>query len=133
MEISNEIKASYEKRLEELGKKYISLDEQIKLYQSYAVAIRSEMIDMMKIVGKEKVVGIKLVEKKLRKEVSIKELGSLFPSMELLEKMVVLINIEKTVENLKYVENIQEPLIKKILFRLEELCVSKFDDLEIGV
>lgn len=89
------------------------------------------MIDMMNLLGIKKVLGIKLVEKRLKKEVSIKDLGSLFPSSELLEKMVVQINIEKTIENLKYVENIQETLIKKIMFRLEELTISKFDELEL--
>jgi len=50
----------------------------------------------------------------------------------LLDRIIVEINIPESVENLKYLGGMQEPLANKIGGKLEDLQDVKYIELEIG-
>jgi len=131
----SDISESQVKRLKELGVIYKQLEEDIRVRKNYKETIGNEIKSIMEFGNIQKVDGLKLVEKVRPQSVTIsalKEALNIQSVDNLLDRIVVEINIPESVENLKYLGGMQEPLANKIGKKLEELQDVKYIELEIG-
>lgn len=118
--------------IEDKAKKYKDVEAQITTLNNYKRLLEQEIIDMMNLLDDKKASGLKIETQKLFKPVTIEEVTDIFPSGELAGKVVVFVNIDKTVENLRYVEGIQDAFINKIELRLNELAHDTHERLVTG-
>jgi hypothetical protein len=131
----SDISESQVKRLKELGVIYKQLEEDIRVRKNYKETIGNEIKSIMEFGDIQKVDGLKLVTKTRTQSVTIsalKEALNIQSVDNLLDRIVVEINIPESVENLKYLGGMQEPLANKIGKKLEELQEVKYIELEIG-
>jgi len=131
----SDISESQVKRLKELGVIYKQLEEDIRVRKNYKETIGNEIKSIMEFGDIQKVDGLKLVEKVRPQSVTIsalKEALNIQSVDNLLDRIVVEINIPESVENLKYLGGMQEPLANKIGGKLEDLQDVKYIELEIG-
>lgn len=124
--------SSLRSAIEEKATKYKDVDGQITTLSNYKRLLEQEIIDMLNLLEGKKASGLKIENQKLFKPVTIEEVTEIFPSGELAGKVVVFVNIDKTVENLRYVEGIQDAFIKKIELRLNELAHDTHERLVTG-
>jgi len=142
--IKSDIKDSIRERGKELARKYKDVVEQIKLFETFKNTIKLEMFDVMEMLDETKIDGVKKVQRVNVDTVSVAKLKKLFNEdfkntedndirhSNLIDNVMVRVDIERTVENLLYLNGLQEPLAKSVGDRLEDLQVSKYVDLEIG-
>jgi len=131
----SDISESQVKRLKELGVIYKQLEEDIRVRKNYKETIGNEIKSIMEFGDIQKVDGLKLVTKTRTQSVTIsalKEALNIQSVDNLLDRIVVEINIPESVENLKYLGGMQEPLANKIGGKLEDLQDVKYIELEIG-
>ena len=131
----SDISESQVKRLKELGVIYKQLEEDIRVRKNYKETIGNEIKSIMEFGDIRKVDGLKLVTKTRTQSVTIsalKEALNIQSVDNLLDRIVVEINIPESVENLKYLGGMQEPLANKIGGKLEDLQDVKYIELEIG-
>ena len=131
----SDISESQVKRLKELGVIYKQLEEDIRVRKNYKETIGNEIKSIMEFGDIQKVDGLKLVTKTRTQSVTIsalKEALNIQSVDNLLDRIVVEINIPESVENMKYLGGMQEPLANKIGKKLEELQEVKYIELEIG-
>ena len=131
----SDISESQVKRLKELGVVYKQLEEDIRVRKNYKETIGNEIKSIMEFGNIQKVDGLKLVTKTRTQSVTIsalKEALNIQTVDNLLDRIVVEINIPESVENLKYLGGMQEPLANKIGGKLEDLQDVKYIELEIG-
>ena len=131
----SDISESQVKRLKELGVIYKQLEEDIRVRKNYKETIGNEIKSIMEFGDIQKVDGLKLVTKTRTQSVTIsalKEALNIQSVDNLLDRIIVEINIPESVENLKYLGGMQEPLANKIGGKLEDLQDVKYIELEIG-
>jgi hypothetical protein len=131
----SDISESQVKRLKELGVIYKQLEEDIRVRKNYKETIGNEIKSIMEFGDIQKIDGLKLVTKTRTQSVTIsalKEALNIQSVDNLLDRIIVEINIPESVENLKYLGGMQEPLANKIGVKLEDLQDVKYIELEIG-
>lgn len=138
----NDISDSQLKRGIDLTEKYKYLVEQETIIKNMMSLIKTELIEILELTNEKKLNGIKLIEKSTIDTVSVNNVKKLFnenygvldgesKERTFVDSVVVTIDVDKTLENLRYLNGIQEPLIKKIKYQLDELIIKKELDLEV--
>lgn len=138
----NDISDSQLKRGIDLSERYKYLLEQETIIKNMMSLIKTELIEIIQLTNEKKINGIKLIEKNTVDTVSVNNVKKLFNEnygvldgepreRTFVDSVVVTIDVDKTLENLRYLNGIQEPLIKKIKYQLDELIIKKEFDLEV--
>jgi len=141
--LKNDISDSQLKRGIELTEKYKHLLEQEIINNNLKTIIKTELIEILQLANENKINGCKLVEKSTIDKVSINNVKKLFnenygvldgetKERTLVDSVVVTIDTDKTLENLRYLNGLQEPLIRKIKYQLDELIIRKDFDIEVS-
>lgn len=124
------VEKSQEKRLEALLNQFEFLTETIDEYTLLLNKVENEVISLFETLNTNKRGRVRLTYKKALKLSSIKELKSKFNNGdgELFNSLIVNLDIDKSVEALKYEVNVPEPIVKAFelkLNNLKELKVPK--------
>ncbi len=143
--IKNDLTESQLARATELAEKYKSIIDDIKTYENYKIIIQTELMDLLEMTGEKKVNGVRLVEKIHVQKVSIRNLSRLFNEeieiqikdkhgnvKTITDSLMVEVDIDLSVDNLRYLNGLQDALAKSVKEQLEKLQTSKYYDLEIG-
>ena len=143
--VKNDLTESQIARATDLAEKYKSIVADIKVYETYKDIIKTELMDLLEMTGERKINGVKLVEKHHVNKTSIRNLKHLFNEefdieittkddnkKTIIDSVMVEVDIDLTVDNMRYLNGLSEPLTKSIGERLERLQKSKYYDLEIG-
>lgn len=124
------VEKSQEKRLEALLNQFEFLTETIDEYTLLLNKVENEVISLFETLNTNKRGRVRLTYKKALNLSSIKELKSKFNNGdgELFNSLIVNLDIDKSVEALKYEVNVPEPIVKAFelkLNNLKELKVPK--------
>lgn len=124
------VEKSQEKRLEALLNQFEFLTETIDEYTLLLNKVENEIIALFETLNTNKRGRVRLTYKKALNLSSIKELKSKFNNGdgELFNSLIVNLDIDKSVEALKYEVNVPEPIVKAFelkLNNLKELKVPK--------
>lgn len=124
------VEKSQEKRLKALLNQFEFLTETIDEYTLLLNKVENEIIALFETLNTNKRGRVRLTYKKALKLSSIKELKSKFNNGdgELFNSLIVNLDIDKSVEALKYEVNVPEPIVKAFelkLNNLKELKVPK--------
>jgi uncharacterized protein YeeX (DUF496 family) len=130
----NDLEKSQLKRASEVALKYKEVLEAIQTYENYRNVLKAELIELFESVGRDKVNGVRLVEKSITKDSTIGEVKKLFndSESEVIDYIVVNVDIDKTIENIYYFQNLQGVLAKKVGEKLSDLQKVAFKDLKVG-
>lgn len=124
------VEKSQETRLEALLNQFEFLTETIDEYTLLLNKVENEVISLFETLNTNKRGRVRLTYKKALNLSSIKELKSKFNNGdgELFNSLIVNLDIDKSVEALKYEVNVPEPIVKAFelkLNNLKELKVPK--------
>lgn len=117
------VEKSQEKRLEALLNQFEFLTETIDEYTLLLNKVENEVISLFETLNTNKRGRVRLTYKKALKLSSIKELKSKFNNGdgELFNSLIVNLDIDKSVEALKYEVNVPEPIVKAFELKLKNL------------
>lgn len=124
------VEKSQEKRLKALLNQFEFLTETIDEYTLLLNKVENEVISLFETLNTNKRGRVRLTYKEALNLSSIKELKSKFNNGdgELFNSLIVNLDIDKSVEALKYEVNVPEPIVKAFelkLNNLKELKVPK--------
>lgn len=135
----NDISKSQDKSLGILINQYKDLNTQIEVSINYKNTLKRQIIDFFELLGIERKDNVRIIEKINLKKVSVRQLKKLFnlndngiKDNELLDNIMIEVDIDKTIENLIYLNGLAEPMAKKVGERLKDLHETKYMELEIG-
>lgn len=135
----NDISKSQDKSLGILINQYKDLNTQIEVSINYKNTLKRQIIDFFELLGIERKDNVRIIEKVNLKKVSVRQLKKLFnlndngiKDNELLDNIMIEVDIDKTIENLIYLNGLAEPMAKKVGERLKDLHETKYMELEIG-
>jgi hypothetical protein len=124
--------------LEELGKeidKFIELNKDLSktsnLFTNYIDISKSNIIGLLKFLKMEKYKGVKFVKRKILPSITVEELKDCFNDPSMADLVVVDVNLEKTVENIKLKKGYNDRIARGIVSLLVELKEYEIEDLEI--
>ncbi|MDX9692492.1 MAG: hypothetical protein RBT45_08545 [Acholeplasmataceae bacterium] len=139
----NDISESQLKRGIDLTEKYKHLIEQETILKNLIARIRIELVEILQLTQEQRLNGVKLVERKTLEKLSIDNLKKVFnenygvlngddlKDRSLIDSLMVTVDLEKTLDNLRYLNGIQEPLVRQISYKLEGLVIKTDLDLEV--
>lgn len=127
------VEKSQEKRLEALLNQFEFLTETIDEYTLLLNKVENEVISLFETLNTNKRGRVRLTYKKALKLSSIKELKSKFNNGdgELFNSLIVNLDIDKSVEALKYEVNVPEPIVKAFELKLKNLKELKVPKLTL--
>ena len=124
--------------LEELGKeidKFIELNKDLSktsnLFTNYIDISKSNIIGLLKFLKMGKYKGVKFVKRKVLPSITVEELKDCFNDPSMADLVVVDVNLEKTVENIKLKKGYNDRIARGIVSLLVELKEYEIEDLEI--
>lgn len=117
------VEKSQEKRLEALLNQFEFLTETIDEYTLLLNKVENEVISLFETLNTNKRGRVRLTYRKALNLSSIKELKSKFNNGdgELFNSLIVNLDIDKSVEALKYEVNVPEPIVKAFELKLNNL------------
>lgn len=127
------VEKSQETRLEALLNQFEFLTETIDEYTLLLNKVENEVISLFETLNTNKRRRVRLTYKKALKLSSIKELKSKFNNEdgELFNSLIVNLDIDKSVEALKYEVNVPEPIVKAFELKLKNLKELKVPKLTL--
>lgn len=127
------VEKSQEKRLEALLNQFEFLTETIDEYTLLLNKVENEVIALFETLNTNKRGRVRLTYKKALNLSSIKELKSKFNNGdgELFNSLIVNLDIDKSVEALKYEVNVPEPIVKAFELKLKNLKELKVPKLTL--
>lgn len=127
------VEKSQETRLEALLNQFEFLTETIDEYTLLLNKVENEVISLFETLNTNKRGRVRLTYKKALKLSSIKELKSKFNNEdgELFNSLIVNLDIDKSVEALKYEVNVPEPIVKAFELKLKNLKELKVPKLTL--
>lgn len=127
------VEKSQEKRLEALLNQFEFLTETIDEYTLLLNKVENEVISLFETFNTNKRGRVRLTYKKALNLSSIKELKSKFNNGdgELFNSLIVNLDIDKSVEALKYEVNVPEPIVKAFELKLKNLKELKVPKLTL--
>ncbi len=127
------VEKSQEKRLEALLNQFEFLTETIDEYTLLLNKVENEVISLFETLNTNKRGRVRLTYKKALKLSSIKELKSKFNNGdgEMFNSLIVNLDIDKSVEALKYEVNVPEPIVKAFELKLKNLKELKVPKLTL--
>lgn len=114
---------SQETKLDLLIERFNYLDETIREYELHKNIIGNQIITLLEALSTNKRGNVRLAYKKPFKTQSIELLKNEFNNEngDILNSLIVSLDVEKSLEALKYETNLPEPLVKAIELKLESL------------
>ena len=127
------VEKSQEKRLEALLNQFEFLTETIDEYTLLLNKVENEVIALFETLNTNKRGRVRLTYKEALNLSSIKELKSKFNNGdgELFNSLIVNLDIDKSVEALKYEVNVPEPIVKAFELKLKNLKELKVPKLTL--
>lgn len=127
------VEKSQEKRLEALLNQFEFLTETIDEYTLLLNKVENEVISLFETLNTNKRGRVRLTYKKALNLSSIKELKSKFNNGDgdLFNSLIVNLDIDKSVEALKYEVNVPEPIVKAFELKLKNLKELKVPKLTL--
>lgn len=127
------VEKSQEKRLKALLNQFEFLTETIDEYTLLLNKVENEVISLFETLNTNKRGRVRLTYKKALNLSSIKELKSKFNNGdgELFNSLIVNLDIDKSVEALKYEVNVPEPIVKAFELKLKNLKELKVPKLTL--
>lgn len=127
------VEKSQETRLEALLNQFEFLTETIDEYTLLLNKVENEVISLFETLNTNKRGRVRLTYKKALNLSSIKELKSKFNNGdgELFNSLIVNLDIDKSVEALKYEVNVPEPIVKAFELKLKNLKELKVPKLTL--
>lgn len=127
------VEKSQEKRLEALLNQFEFLTETIDEYTLLLNKVENEVISLFETLNTNKRGRVRLTYRKALNLSSIKELKSKFNNGdgELFNSLIVNLDIDKSVEALKYEVNVPEPIVKAFELKLKNLKELKVPKLTL--
>ena len=137
MSDTSDISKSQEKSLNNLITHYKDLSEQITIQNNLKNTIGRQIMDFFVLLDIKKLNNVKMVEKVNMKKVSVRQLKKLFnlengSDNDLINNVMIEVDIDKTIDNLIYINGMAEPVARKVGERLKDLHKTKYIELEIG-
>lgn len=122
-------------QLKEEIRKYKLYDTDLKryqnLYQNYRDSTKQNVINIMDMLGIDKMDGVKITRKKVMPSIDVKKLKECFNDESMADLIVVNVDIEKSIENIMLKNGYNRHIAKGILELLLELNEYQIDELEI--
>jgi len=100
-------------------------------YNNYLDLNKETIIELFKILNIEKYKNVKYVKKKVLPSISIEQLSAYFNDRSMIDLLVVDVNIEKTIENIKMRQGFNDKIANGILNLLLEAKQYEIEDLEL--
>ncbi len=100
-------------------------------YNNYLDLNKETIIELFKILDIEKYKNVKYVKKKVLPSISIEQLSAYFNDKSMIDLLVVDVNIEKTIENIKMKQGYNDKIANGILNLLLEAKEYEIEDLEL--
>ena len=124
---------------------FVELDEEIRKYKLYCEDLektkntfetyksisRDKILSMFSMLDIQSRNGVKIEKEKLLSLVTVEELQNAFNDKSMADLVVVKVDLEKTIENMKYKLGYNENIVKGFLDLLLELYEFEYDDLKI--
>lgn len=123
------------KELDEEIRKYKlyceDLEKSTNTFETYKMISRDKILSMFSILNLKSRNGVKVENKKLLSLVTVEELRNAFNDKSMADLVVVKVDLQKTIENMKYKLGFSENITKGFLDLLLELYEFDYDDLKI--
>lgn len=123
------------KELDEEIRKYKlyceDLEKSTNTFETYKMISRDKILSMFSILNLKSRNGVKVENKKLLSFVTVEELRNAFNDKSMADLVVVKVDLQKTIENIKYKLGFNENIVKGFLDLLLELYEIEYDDLKI--
>lgn len=123
------------KELDEEIRKYKlyceDLEKSTNTFETYKMISRDKILSMFSILNLKSRNGVKVENKKLLSLVTVEELRNAFNDKSMADLVVVKVDLQKTIENMKYKLGFSENITKGFLDLLLELYEIEYDDLKI--
>lgn len=123
------------KELDEEIRKYKlyceDLEKSTNTFETYKMISRDKILSMFSILNLKSRNGVKVENKKLLSLVTVEELRNAFNDKSMADLVVVKVDLQKTIENMKYKLGFNENIVKGFLDLLLELYEFEYDDLKI--
>lgn len=123
------------KELDEEIRKYKlyceDLEKSTNTFETYKMISRDKILSMFSILNLKSRNGVKVENKKLLSLVTVEELRNAFNDKSMADLVVVKVDLQKTIENMKYKLGFSENITKGFLDLLLELYEFEYDDLKI--
>lgn len=123
------------KELDEEIRKYKlyceDLEKSTNTFETYKMISRDKILSMFSILNLKSRNGVKVENKKLLSLVTVEELRNAFNDKSMADLVVVKVDLQKTIENMKYKLGFNENIVKGFLDLLLELYEFDYDDLKI--
>lgn len=123
------------KELDEEIRKYKlyceDLEKSTNTFETYKMISRDKILSMFSILNLKSRNGVKVDNKKLLSLVTVEELRNAFNDKSMADLVVVKVDLQKTIENMKYKLGFNENIVKGFLDLLLELYEFEYDDLKI--
>ena len=124
---------------------FVELDEEIRKYKLYCEDLektkntfetykdisKEKILSLFSILDIDKYSGVKKIREKILSLVTIEELRNAFNDKSMADLVVVKVDLDKTIENMKYKLGYNENIVKGFLDLLLELYEFEYDDLKI--
>lgn len=124
---------------------FVELDEEIRKYKLYCEDLektkntfetyksisRDKILSMFSMLDIQSRNGVKIEKEKLLSLVTVEELQNAFNDKTMANLVVVKVDVQKTIENMKYKLGYSESIVKGFLDLLLELYEIEYDDLKI--
>jgi len=133
----NDIKKSQEKSLNELIARYKDLSRNIELQTNFKATIGRQIMDMFELLDLKYKDNVRIEEKVNMKVVSMRQVKKLLnlpidEEEKMFNNIMISVDIDKTIDNMIFLNGMAEPMAKKFGERLKDLQESKYIELEIG-
>lgn len=123
------------KELDEEIRKYKlyceDLEKSTNTFETYKMISRDKILSMFSILNLKSRSGVKVEKEKLLSLVTVEELRNAFNDKSMADLVVVKVDLQKTIENIKYKLGFSESITKGFLDLLLELYEIEYDDLKI--
>ena len=124
---------------------FVELDEEIRKYklycedlektkntfETYKTISAEKILSMFELLDLESRNGVKKISEKVLSLVTVEELRNAFNDKTMANLVVVKVDVQKTIENMKYKLGYSESIVKGFLDLLLELYEFEYDDLKI--
>lgn len=100
-------------------------------FETYKDISKEKILSLFSILDIDKYSGVKKIREKVLSLVTIEELRNAFNDKSMADLVVVKVDLDKTIENMKYKLGYNENIVKGFLDLLLELYEFEYDDLKI--
>lgn len=130
--LNNVVSKSVKERERRLIEEFKFLTAQIKEYEIALETRKRAIMNLFELQGIVNSDGVRIVEENHKPRMTIGELKEVIRNEDILDSLVIDLDVEGSIDNLNYIENIPEVVAKNIGETLKTLPKYKVKDLKIG-